>query len=51
MPDPFGLSATRIMDYLLSGKLFDEEKCRSLPDRRVKASKDKVMDAVYGYTS
>lgn len=49
LADPFGCSATRIMDYLLSGESFDEEKCRSLIDRRVKASKDEVMDAVHGY--
>lgn len=47
--DHFGLSATRIMDYLLSGEPFDKEKCCSLIDRRVKASKDEVMDAVHGY--
>ena len=39
LTDPFGLSATRIMDYLLSDEPFDEEKCRSLIDHRVKASK------------
>lgn len=49
LADPFGRSATQIMDYLLSGERFDEEKCRSLIDRRVKASKDEVMDAVHGY--
>ena len=49
LTDPFGLSATRIMDYLLSDEPFDEEKCRSLIDHRVKASKDEVMDTVHGY--
>lgn len=49
LADPFRRSATRIMDYLISGESFDEEKCRSLIDRRVKASKDEVMDAVHGY--
>ena len=49
LTDPFGLSATRIMDCLLSDEPFNEEKCRSLIDRRVKASKDEVMDAVHGY--
>ena len=49
LTDPFGLSATRIMEYLLSDEPFDEEKCRSLIGRRVKASKDEVMDAVHGY--
>lgn len=37
------------MDYLLSDEPFDEEKCRTLIDHRVKASKDEVMDAVHGY--
>lgn len=49
LTDPFGLSATRIMDYLLSDEPFDEAKCRSLIDRRVKASKDEVMDSIHGY--
>lgn len=49
LTDPFGLSATRIMDYLLSDEPFDEEKCRSLIDHRVKASKDEVMDTVHEY--
>ena len=49
LTDPFGLSATRIMDSLLSGEPFDEEKSRSLIDRRVKAFKDQVMDTVHGY--
>ena len=49
LTDPFGLSATRIMDYLLSDEPFDEETCRSLIDRRVKVSKDEVMDTIHGY--
>lgn len=49
LTDPFGLSATRIMDYLLSDEPFDEEKCRSLIDWRVKASKDDVLDSIRGY--
>jgi len=47
--DPFGLSATRITDYLLSDEPFDEAKCRSLIDHRVKASPDEIMDAVHRY--
>lgn len=49
LTDPFGLSATRIMDYLFSDESFDEAKCCSLIDYRVKASQDKVMDAVHRY--
>ena len=49
LTDPFGLSATRVMDYLLSDEPFDETKCRSLIDWRVKASKDEVMDSIHGY--
>lgn len=49
LTDPFGRSATRIMDYLLSDKPFLEEKCRSLIDHRVRASRDVVMDAIHGF--
>ena len=49
LADPFGHSATRIMDYLLSDEPFQEEKCRSLIDYRVKASRDDIMDAIHGF--
>lgn len=49
LTSPFGLSATRIISYLLSDELFNEEKCRFLIDHRVKASKDEVMDSAHGY--
>ncbi len=49
LTDPFGRSATRIMDYLLSDKPFLEEKCRSLIDHRTRASRDDVMDAIHGF--
>lgn len=49
LTDPFGRSATRIMNDLLSDEPFDETKCRSLIDSRVKASKDEVMDSIHGY--
>lgn len=49
LADPFGKSASRIMDYLLSDEPFDESRCRSLIDRRVKASPDAVMDPIHGY--
>lgn len=49
LTDPFGKSASRIMEYLLSDETFDEGKCRSLIDRRVKASADEVMESIRGY--
>ncbi len=49
LSDPFGKSASRIMDYLLSDEPFDESKCRSLIDSRVKASLDEILDSIRGY--
>ena len=39
----------RIISYLPSDEPFDEEKCRSLIDWRVKASKDDVLDSIRRY--
>lgn len=49
LTDPFGKTATNIMEYLLSDKPFQEEECRALIDGRVKASKDEVMDSIHGF--
>jgi len=49
LSDPFGKTASQIMDYLLSGETFDPEKCRSLIDRRVKAAPEEVLDAIEGF--
>lgn len=49
LTDPFGKTATSIMEYLLSDRPFQEEECRALIDRRVKASKDVVMDSIHGF--
>lgn len=48
LSDPFGKSASRIMDYLLSDEPFDEDRCRSLIDSRVKASPNQVLDSIRG---
>lgn len=49
LTDPFGKTASLLMDYLLKTKSFDEEECRKRIDGRVKASKEAVMDAIHGY--
>jgi len=49
LTDPFGKTATNIMNYLLSDKPFKEDECRALIDGRVKASKDEVMDSIKGF--
>ena len=47
--DPFGKTASRIMDYLLSDKPFDEKECLSLVHGGVKASDDEILDSIRGY--
>jgi len=49
LTDPFGKTATNIMDYLLSNKPFDESECAKLIDRRVKASTESVLDSIRGF--
>ena len=47
--DPFGRSASRIMDCLLSDKPFDEKECLSLVHGGVKASDGRILDSIRGY--
>ena len=49
LTDPFGKTASNIMEYLLSDRPFNENECRALIDGRVKASKDEVMDSIRGF--
>lgn len=48
LSDPFGKTATLLMDYLLHHS-FDEAKCRELIDGRVKANSDDIIDSINGY--
>lgn len=49
LTDPFGKTASSIMDYLLSDQPFDEKHCLSLIHGRVKASDDEVLDSIRGF--
>jgi transposase len=49
LTDPFGKTATRIMDYLLSDKPFDVKTCRELIHGGVKAGSDAVLESIEGY--
>jgi hypothetical protein len=49
LTDPFGKTASRIMDYLLSDKPFDEQTCRELIHDSVKAGSDAVMESIRGF--
>lgn len=49
LSDPFGKTATNIMEYLLSDKPFDETECAKLIDGRVKASAETVLDSIRGF--
>lgn len=49
LTDPFGKTASQLMDYLLKTKSIDEETCRKLIDGRVKANHDDIIDSIKGY--
>lgn len=49
LTDPFGKTASQLMDYLLKTKSFDEETCRKLIDGRVKANHDDIIDSIKGF--
>ena len=49
--DPFGKSASSIMEYLIKTEPEDisDEQILSLVDRRVKASGENILDSIHGY--
>ena len=47
--DPFGKTASSIMDYLLSDVPFDETECAKLIHGRVKASNEEIFDSIRGF--
>jgi transposase len=49
LSDPFGKTASQLMDYLLKNESFDEEKCRHLIDGRVKANHDDILESIKGF--
>lgn len=49
LTDPFGKTASSIMDYLLSDQPFDEAHCLSLVHGCVKASDDEILDSIRGF--
>lgn len=49
LSDPFGKSASSIMDYLLSSDSFDEQHCLSLVHGGVKASTEELLDSIRGF--
>lgn len=49
LTDPFGKTASNIMNYLLSDKPFEEAECSNLIDSRVKASHEAILDSIRGF--
>lgn len=49
LTDPFGKTASRIMNYLLSDEPFDDDKCKAMIHGGVKANADDVIDSIKGY--
>lgn len=48
LSDPFGKTATLLMEYLLQNS-FDEEACRKLIDGRIKANPNDIINSIQGY--
>lgn len=48
--DPFGTTATHIMDYLLSCPAFDPKECEKLIKRRAKKKSSEIIKSIEGYT-
>ena len=49
LSDPFGKTASRIMDYLLSSSEFNETECAKLIHGTVKASPEEIFNSIRGY--
>jgi len=46
LSDPFGKTSMGIMDYVLSSKVFDEEKVKSLIHKTAKRKTDLILDSI-----
>lgn len=49
LSDTFGKTALKIIDYILTCDTFDAEHCKTLIDKRVKASHDELIKSIIGY--
>lgn len=49
LTDPFGKTASRIMNYLLSDNPFDEKECAKLIHGSVKATNEEIFDSIRGF--
>jgi len=47
--DAFGKTASRIIEYVISCDTFDPQYCKTLIDKRIKASHDEVIKSILGY--
>ncbi|MEG2609035.1 MAG: IS110 family transposase [Lachnospiraceae bacterium] len=49
LSDPFGITATQIISYLLTSDEFDEKHCRTLIKGQARAKSDKIIDSIKGF--
>ncbi len=49
LTDPFGKTASKIMEYLLTTQTFDEVACLKLIDGRVKANHEDILASIDGF--
>jgi len=48
LSDPFGKTATGIMEHVLSSEVFDEEACKALIQKSAKRKTDLILESVRG---
>jgi transposase len=49
LSDPFGVTATQIIDYLLTSDTIDEKECRKLIKGKAKAKSDAIIASIQGF--
>lgn len=49
LSDPFGVTATQIMDYLLTSDVIDEKECRKLIKGQARKKSDAIISSIQGF--
>ncbi len=49
LSDPFGVTATQIINYLLTSDVIDEKECRKLIKGQAKKKSDAIISSIQGF--
>ena len=50
LSDPFGKTASGIMEHLLSSKVFDSEYCKTLIKKSARKKTELIIESIQGYS-